>query len=181
MSQRARPAKGPRPELKQYATTTVSGVVASTAWQSAPIMIGIANGNTASTRLGRAIRVRRIRLACQWTAASAIDSVAFGLLRLRDDAISASDAIPTNDVLAYPITEIAVPVGPWHVDGYGALIEGYNSTLVPTTMIVDVNLNQIVRYDDSGNCVGPTFDCFYKQSVTNGTFRIITTIWFEDA
>jgi hypothetical protein len=175
--------------MKFYQVTGSSGVLSQNTWQNSDQFNSIAAGTGQANRLGRQIRVHRVRYAIQPSdlAANSLFAVSHNL-RV-DPTVAASDMFPgsgssramheyPNPLLTRETYHHRVATAmQWAGASFGTT-PSYANVMV----IVDQTFEKgkLVSYDSAGAVVGSSPFLYYGTDETSITVAFGVQIWFTD-
>ncbi len=170
---------GERPEMKYF--TAFTGVTPTTnTWTNFAQWANIANGTGQNQRLGRMIRVHRIRHLVGGLHASG-ENIALSTVHKVDVTVSPVDLFASSgsdrSEYDYPNPALVRAV-PHHTLKSGNMAAEGGLVFV---IEHDVRCNVLVRYDASGSVQGPTIDPYFiSAEATPTSHDLAVQYWFTD-
>lgn len=181
---------GEKPELKYFTTTASTGIVSQYTWNNFDQLGNIAAGTAQNQRLGRVIRLHRMRVVLS-PGAQAYDTVlSFVLLKRLDPSISSSDIWPDSgsarSQLNYP-NPLCAPVV-YHetcktLAQYAGSAGGTTPSYAPVVLVFDQHWEKgfPVSYDAGGAVIGASPIPHWCVSTTSVSADVAVQYWFTDA
>lgn len=180
---------GHAPEMKFFQTTASTGVLSQYTWQTADQMNNIAAGTGQGQRLGRQIRVHRVRYALYPSDMAGDTVFAVSNVMRVDPTVSSSDLFPTsgsnrsyfeypNPLLQTKVFEHTVKTA---MQWAGATF-GTTPSYASACIVADQSFGKgkLISYDAAGSLVGPSPVLFFCVSETSISIDIGCQIWFTD-
>jgi len=170
-----------RPELKQFTGQFTSGLIASNTWTVHNLADLIVQGNSASTRVGRTVRIVRARVSFAWTPNDGNDLLHCMVLDARTADMTTDAFTSTSTYNSFPITALARPVGEIVLGNFPCLTHASWISGDAFVKTWDVNLDMVVHYDDASDVIGRAlmFGDNCNTSSTLGAGNV--SLWFYDA
>lgn len=177
------------PEVKFFQTTASTGVASQHTWSSYDNLNNLPQGTDQDERLGRLIRIKRMRCVIKYNTPAYTTTVGHILLMRLDPSVSASDLWVTNGsnrtVLLEPnplcyrtiyshmvktITQLSMAAG-GTTPSYGQAVH-----------VIDHHFGKgvQVRYDAAGAVIGPSPLPYYCTDESGLTFDVAYQVWFTD-
>lgn len=170
-----------RPELKMFSGQFTSGLVAANAWTMHTLPDLIVPGNTASTRVGRIVRIVRARISIGWTPQDGNDLLHCMPLIVEDADLTTDAFSGSSTFNSFPIAGLAAPVGSPLLGNFPGLTGAQwqsTDTLVHTW---DFGLNLTVRFDDASDVIGRSVQFGVNVNASSTSLAGNVVFWYYDA
>jgi hypothetical protein len=177
------------PEMKFYQATGNMGILSQNTWQNQDQFGSITAGTGQANRLGRQIRVHRVRYVLRPSTLAAESMFGFSHVRRLDPTVSASDMFPGSGsaraLYQYPPPLLQSSVYDHRIatamDWVGAA-RGTTPSYVDLAVVVDQKFERgfVINYDLAGAVVGPSPFLYFAVDETSITMDWGCQIWFTD-
>lgn len=177
-----------KPEMKYYNVLANTGVLSQYTWTSADQLAALPVGTGQGQRLGRMIRVYRMRIVVAFSDMAADSRVGLSFSERIDPTVTGSDLFASNGSvrtdLEYPNPMVVRKVYHHSVDSvmrHCGSTFGTTPSYCAPVYVVDQSWAKglVIRYDVSA-VVGPSPVLWHVVDETSISASIGTQIWFTD-